>query len=73
MIVVDGEGIIRAILYYPQEAGRNIDEILRLVKALQLNDKYKRAVPHLWPNNELIKDALIVPPANNVMDAKEGQ
>lgn len=71
VIVVDGEGIIRAILYYPQEAGRNIDEILRLVKALQLNDKYKRAVPHLWPNNELIKDALIVPPANNVMDAKE--
>ncbi|MEM0507030.1 MAG: peroxiredoxin [Thermosphaera sp.] len=71
VIVVDGEGIIRAILYYSQEAGRNIDEILRLVKALQLNDKYKRAVPHLWPNNELIKDALIVPPANNVMDAKE--
>ncbi len=69
VLVVDGNGVIRAILYYPQEAGRNIDELLRLVKALQLNDRFKRAVPHLWPNNEVIGDALIVPPASTVADA----
>ncbi len=71
VMIIDAEGIIRAILYYPQEAGRNIDEILRLVKSLQLNDRFKRAVPHLWPNNELIKDSLIVPPPTTVQAAKE--
>jgi len=71
VIIVDGNGVIRAILYYPQEAGRNIDEILRLIKVLQLNDKYKRAVPAGWPNNELIGDSLIVPPASTIQDAKE--
>lgn len=71
VIIVDDKGIVRAILYYPQEAGRNIDEILRLVKVLQLNDKYKRAVPAGWPNNELIGDSLIVPPAATVKEAEE--
>lgn len=71
VIIIDGNGIIRAVIYYPQETGRNIDEILRLVKVLQLNDKYKRAVPAGWPNNELIGDGLIVPPASTIQEAKE--
>jgi peroxiredoxin (alkyl hydroperoxide reductase subunit C) len=71
VIIVDDKGIVRAILYYPQETGRNLDEILRLVKALQVNDKYGRALPANWPNNALIGDALIVPPASTVQDAAE--
>ena len=65
VFIVDEKGIIRTILYYPQEAGRNVDEILRLVKALQATDKYNAAAPHNWPNNELIGDHLIIPPASN--------
>jgi len=34
VFVVDKIGIIRLILYYPQEFGRNMDEILRIVKGL---------------------------------------
>ena len=71
VIIVDPNGIVRAILYYPQEVGRNIDEILRLLKALQVSDKYKRAVPANWPNNELVGDSLIVPPAKTVAEAEE--
>ncbi|ADM28355.1 1-Cys peroxiredoxin [Ignisphaera aggregans DSM 17230] len=71
VFIVDPDGIIRAILYYPQEVGRNIDEILRLLKALQVNTQYKVALPANWPNNELIGQNAIVPPASNVIDAAE--
>ncbi|RLG06766.1 MAG: peroxiredoxin, partial [Thaumarchaeota archaeon] len=54
VFVIDPEGVVRAILYYPQEVGRNMDEILRLVKALQISDSEKVAMPANWPNNELI-------------------
>ncbi len=71
VFIVDNRGVIRAILYYPTEAGRNIDEILRLVHILQISDKYGRAIPANWPNNELIGDNLIVPPAATEQEAQE--
>lgn len=70
VFIVDGEGKTRIILYYPQELGRNMDEILRAVKAMQVADKNKVAMPANWPNNELIKDRVIVPPATDVETAK---
>lgn len=60
----DPEGKVRLILYYPQEIGRNIDEVLRAVKALQISDK-QGAVPANWPENNLIGDRIIVPPATD--------
>jgi len=71
VFIVDPNGIIRAILYYPSELGRNIDEILRMVKGLQVSDKYGAAIPANWPNNELIGDRVIVPPAETLDVAKE--
>jgi len=71
VFIVDAEGIIRIILYYPQEIGRNMDEILRCVKALQTADKEKVALPANWPNNELFGDHGIIPPAKDVKTAKE--
>jgi len=71
VFVVDGKGKIRIILYYPQELGRNIDEILRTVEGMQISDKYDVAMPANWPNNEIIKDNVIVPPAKDVQTAKE--
>ncbi len=69
VFVVDDKGVIRTILYYPLELGRLIDEILRIVKALQVHGKYGRAVPANWPNNEIIGDALIVPPPTTYEEA----
>ncbi len=71
VFVVDPSGIIRTILYYPQELGRNMDEIVRIVKALQISDKEGVAMPANWPNNELIKDEVIIPPASDEETAKK--
>ena len=71
VFIVDDKGIIRLILYYPQEVGRNIDEVVRAVKALQTTDKYGVATPANWPENELVKDHVIVPPATSEEEAKE--
>jgi peroxiredoxin (alkyl hydroperoxide reductase subunit C) len=71
VFIVDANAKIRIILYYPQELGRNMDEILRVVKAMQISDKNKVAMPANWPDNELIKDHVIIPPATDVKTAKE--
>jgi 1-Cys peroxiredoxin (EC 1.11.1.15) len=56
VFVVDNKGIVRTILYYPMELGRNIKEILRIIATLQILDKTGRVAPANWPNNELIGD-----------------
>jgi len=71
VFIIDPEGILRAIYYYPPELGRNIDEILRAVRGLQVADKSKAALPANWPNNELIGDKVIVPPAADEKTAEE--
>ncbi|MGQ9621716.1 MAG: peroxiredoxin [Bacteroidales bacterium] len=71
VFVVDDKGKIRIILYYPQELGRNMDEILRVVEAMQISDQYGVAMPANWPNNEIVKDHVIIPPAKDVETAKE--
>ena len=71
VFIIDPNGVLRTVLYYPQEVGRNIDEILRIVKALQTNDAYKVALPANWPNNELIGSRVIIPPPTDEKAAKE--
>ena len=69
VFVIDPKGRLRLMLYYPQEIGRNMDEILRIIKALQISDSQKVAMPANWPNNELIGDKVIIPPAKDVKTA----
>ena len=45
-------------MYYPLNVGRNMDEILRALKALQTSDKYGVAMPLNWKPG----DKVIVPP-----------
>ncbi|MFW5746694.1 MAG: peroxiredoxin [Nanoarchaeota archaeon] len=71
VFVIDDQGTIRLILYYPQEVGRNIDEVLRAVRALQASTKNNVAIPADWPNNTLIGDHVITPPATDVKTAME--
>ena len=68
---IDPTGTVRAILYYPAELGRNLDEILRMIRAFQVADEHKVAMPANWPNNEIFGDDVIVPPASTVEDAKK--
>lgn len=71
VFLIDPNGIIRLIIYYPQEIGRQVDEILRALKALQIADANKVAMPENWPNNELIKDKVIIPPPKEVNEAEK--
>jgi len=71
VFIVDPKSIIRAMLYYPQELGRNFEEILRMVKGLQISDSKGVAIPANWPNNEIIGDSVIIPPPKDVKGAQE--
>lgn len=71
VFIVDPKATIRTILYYPQELGRNMDEILRIIKGFQVSDKNNVAIPANWPDNEIIGDEVIIPPATDERTAKE--
>jgi len=58
LFVIDPEGFIRAMIYYPLQNGRSVDEILRLVDALQTTDQHHVATPADWRSGEKV----IVPP-----------
>jgi len=64
VFIVDPKGKVRTVLYYPQEIGRNIDEVVRAVRALQVSET-QGAVPADWPKNSMIGDRIIVPPATD--------
>ncbi len=56
--VVDPDGMLRAMVYYPMTNGRSIDEFIRLVTALQTSDANGVATPEGWQPG----DKVIVPP-----------
>ncbi|MFC2348594.1 MAG: peroxiredoxin [Bacteroides sp.] len=65
---IDPKRVIRLILYYPLNVGRNMDEILRALKALQLTDKAPVATPLDWqPGCEVVEHA---PETMEGVDAK---
>jgi len=58
LFVIDPEGFIQALIYYPLQTGRSTDEILRLVDALQTTYQHHVATPADWRPGEKV----IVPP-----------
>lgn len=68
---IDPTGKIRMILYYPAEVGRNMEEIIRALVALQVAQNNHVAMPANWPHNELIGDQVIIPPATTILEAEE--
>lgn len=67
VFLIDPKRVIRALVYYPMNAGRNVDEILRLTTALQTADKYTVATPVNWRPGEKV----VVPPPKQVADVRE--
>ncbi|MBE6460970.1 MAG: peroxiredoxin [Alphaproteobacteria bacterium] len=58
VFVIDPNGIIRAILYYPAVLGRNINEIKRMIVGLQTGDTFGVAIPANWmPGNDVLRPA----------------
>jgi peroxiredoxin (alkyl hydroperoxide reductase subunit C) len=58
VFIIDDKGVVRAMIYYPLTNGRNIDEIIRLIDALQTHEQHKVATPANWRPG----DKVIVPP-----------
>jgi len=67
VFVIDPKKKIRLMITYPQTAGRNFDEILRVIDSLQLTDAHKVATPVNWKQGE---DVIIVPAVSDE-DAKK--
>jgi peroxiredoxin (alkyl hydroperoxide reductase subunit C) len=64
--IIDPNGILRAMVYYPMSNGRSIAEFLRLVQALQTSDANKVATPEGWQPG----DKVIVPPPATAEEAQ---
>ena len=67
VFLIDPKRIVRALLYYPMNAGRNIDEIVRLLTALQTADGNGCATPVNWKPG----DKVVVPPPKTVAEVEE--
>jgi len=67
VFVIDPNQIVRAMIYYPLTTGRNMDEILRLIDALQTTDTHGVATPANWRPG----DQVIVPPPKTIEAAAE--
>jgi peroxiredoxin 2/4 len=58
VFVIDPNGILKAMIYYPMSLGRNMREILRMIDGLQLNAKHGVATPANWqPGGEVMLGA----------------
>ena len=71
VFIIDPKGFVRLVLYYPQEIGRNMNEVLRSLRALKTSDKEGVALPANWPENELIGSRGIIPPASDEKTAEK--
>ena len=64
---MDPQGLVRLIMYYPLNVGRNMEEIKRSLLALQAADTYKMAMPVNWQPG----DQVIVPPPKTLAEMDE--
>ncbi|MBI4518959.1 MAG: peroxiredoxin [Deltaproteobacteria bacterium] len=67
VFIIDDEGMVRAMIYYPLTNGRSVDEVMRIVQALQLNKSKAVATPEGWCPGQKV----IVPPPVTTADAEE--
>ena len=67
VFIIDPNGIVRALFYYPLSNGRNMQEVKRLLIAMQYSDEFKIATPANWQPG----DDVIVPPPGSCGVAKE--
>ena len=64
---IDPAGKVRLVMYYPLNVGRNMEEIKRVLVALQTADEYKVAIPVNWKKGEKV----IVPPPKTLGELEE--
>ncbi|SCA63754.1 Peroxiredoxin-like protein DDB_G0282517, mitochondrial [Chlamydiales bacterium SCGC AG-110-M15] len=68
VFIIDPEKKLRLTLTYPASTGRNFNEIVRVLKSLQLTDHHKVATPENWNSGE---ECVIVPSITDPQEIKE--
>ena len=68
VFLIDPQGIIRSITYYPLTTGRNFAEIKRMIQAIQKSDEVHMSTPANWQPG----DDLIISTPITVEDAEAG-
>ena len=69
VFIIDDKGIVRTILVYPMNIGRNILEIIRIIEALQIADCNNASTPANWVKGQPI----IVPKPNTISELQQRQ
>lgn len=64
--LIDPEGVLRAMLYYPIGVGRSVEELLRMLAAVQVVDQHKVTTPEGWQPG----DDVVVAPPETIADAE---
>jgi len=67
VFIIDPKALVRAILYYPLSNGRNMQELKRLLIAMQHSDEHGIATPANWE----LGDDVIIPPPGSCGSAKD--
>jgi peroxiredoxin (alkyl hydroperoxide reductase subunit C) len=67
VFVIDDKQVIRALIYYPLTTGRNTEEFVRLVEALQTTANHQVSTPANWRKGEKV----VVPPPASQQLAEE--
>jgi peroxiredoxin (alkyl hydroperoxide reductase subunit C) len=67
LFFIDPKRVIRAIIYYPLNVGRNVEEVVRVLDALQTADANGVACPVNWKPGEQV----IVPPPKTEDEVKQ--
>ena len=67
VFIIDPKQTVRALVYYPMNVGRNVDEVMRLLQGLQLTDEAGVACPVNWTPG----DKVIVPPPKTEAEVAE--
>lgn len=58
VFIIDPDGVLKALTHYPLTVGRSVNELLRLLKGLQLSEKENVAIPAEWqPGGEVLHNA----------------
>lgn len=64
---IDPRGLVRALVYYPNQVGRSVDELLRMFEALQVGDANGVSCPANWK----VGDAVVVAPPATQAEAQK--
>jgi peroxiredoxin 2/4 len=67
VFIIDPDNKIRAFFAYPQTVGRNVEEIKRVLQALQTEDKYNVLIPANWQP----KDDVLIPSPKTIKDSEK--